>query len=63
MKKAHSGSRWSSLVIVLGLALGAQAALAQNWPTKPIRMILPFAGGTDTVGRLLATKLSTALGQ
>lgn len=41
----------------------APAAQAQNYPTKPVRMILPFAGGTDTVGRLVATKLSTALGQ
>lgn len=39
------------------------AAQAQNYPVKPVRMILPFAGGTDTVGRLVATKLSAALGQ
>lgn len=38
-------------------------AMAQNYPSKPIRMILPFAGGTETVGRLVAGKLSTALGQ
>lgn len=41
----------------------ASVAQAQNYPSKPIRMILPFAGGTDTVGRLVATKLSAALGQ
>jgi len=38
-------------------------AMAQNYPSKPIRMILPFAGGTETVGRLVAGKLSPALGQ
>ena len=38
-------------------------ALAQNYPGKPIRLILPFAGGTETVGRLVAGKLSPALGQ
>ena len=38
-------------------------ALAQNYPSKPIRLILPFAGGTETVGRLVAGKLSPALGQ
>ncbi len=39
------------------------AAQAQTYPSKPVRMILPFAGGTDTVGRLVAGKLSTTLGQ
>ncbi|MEY4600100.1 MAG: hypothetical protein RLZZ445_2897 [Pseudomonadota bacterium] len=38
-------------------------AMAQNYPSKPVRMILPFAGGTETVGRLVAGKLSPALGQ
>lgn len=38
-------------------------AQAQRYPTKTIRIILPFAGGSDTVGRLVAGKLSTALGQ
>ncbi len=36
---------------------------AQSYPTKPIRLLLPFAGGTDVVGRLIALKLSPALGQ
>jgi tripartite-type tricarboxylate transporter receptor subunit TctC len=35
----------------------------QAYPSKPIRVILPFAGGTDAVARLLALKLSPALGQ
>jgi tripartite-type tricarboxylate transporter receptor subunit TctC len=35
----------------------------QAYPSKPIRVILPFAGGTDAVARLLAFKLSPALGQ
>jgi len=43
--------------------LASPALHAQNYPTKTIRMVLPFAGGSDTVGRLVAGKLSTALGQ
>ena len=40
-------------------------ASAQNWPQKPIRMIVPFpaGGGTDFVGRLVAEHLSHRLNQ
>lgn len=38
---------------------------AQNWPTKPIRLIIPYppGGQTDIVGRWLGARLSDALGQ
>ncbi len=48
---------------VCTLFLALPAARAQVYPVKPVRIILPFAGGTDTVGRLIAGKLSAALGQ
>lgn len=46
----------------LGLAANA---LAQGYPNKPVRLIVPFAaGGTgDVLGRLLAAKMSESLGQ
>jgi len=41
------------------------AAAAQDYPTKPVRVIIPFPPGAinDTVGRLMATQLSTRLGK
>ncbi len=60
-------ARWSAtrsiLIATCAAFIAAPAVQAQGYPTKPVRMILPFAGGTDTVGRLVATKLSAALGQ
>jgi tripartite-type tricarboxylate transporter receptor subunit TctC len=46
--------------------LASLGALAQEpYPSKPIRMILPFppGGGTDLLGRLIADRLAAALGQ
>lgn len=42
-----------------------QYALAQNFPTKPVRLIVPFpaGGGSDIVGRIMAQKLTERLGQ
>src|ERR1700682_1532613 len=40
-------------------------ATAQNWPTRAVTMVVPFAAGgpADTVGRILAPRLSELLGQ
>src|SRR4051812_41443404 len=53
---------------MIGLAsmLGcADGALAQNWPSRSIRMIVPYTPGgyTDLMARLVGNKISEALGQ
>jgi len=52
-------------VVALSLALAATAALAQDYPTRPIHMIVPYppGGGTDIVARVITEPLGQALGQ
>ena len=61
--------RWIAATVAgLGLSLGVGGAQAQSagiWPSKPIRMIVPFppGGPTDAVGRPMIEKLGSLLGQ
>jgi len=54
-----------AVIAALGLALLAAPGHAQDWPTRPVKVLAPFtAGGTaDILGRLVAQKLSDSLGQ
>ena len=52
--------------IAAGLAFGLPAAAQQgDWPSRPIKLVIPFAtgGATDIVGRLAGQSLSRELGQ
>lgn len=49
----------------LSLALAMKGAGAQDWPTRPVTVVVPYApgGNTDFLGRLTAEKLSQAIGR
>jgi tripartite-type tricarboxylate transporter receptor subunit TctC len=56
----------ASTLVLAALALGGAApALAQQYPDKPIRLIVPFppGGSNDIVGRLIGNELTGRLGQ
>lgn len=54
-----------ALVLGLAAAVLATPALADNWPSKPITLLVPFSAGgpTDFIARLVAEPLSKELGQ
>ena len=51
-------------LFAFALALLVLPALAQTYPTKPVRIIVPFApgGGSDFIGRFIAQKLTATIG-
>ena len=53
------------LAALVALMLGTATAFAQNYPTKPVRVVVGFAAGgpSDVIGRIVAQKLSESLGQ
>jgi len=56
--------RLLALALLLAAAVPAAPAVAQNYPNRPVRLIIPFppGGSNDVVGRLVANQLSEKLG-
>jgi len=72
VKKAEAPPSPGGLSLGAVIMLGALAAVlfpaalqAQNWPSRPVTMVVPFAAGgpMDTVGRILSPRLSELLAQ
>jgi tripartite-type tricarboxylate transporter receptor subunit TctC len=57
--------RLIAAALMVGSALAASGASAQEWPAKAIKLVVPYAPGgyTDSVGRITARYLEKALGQ
>jgi tripartite-type tricarboxylate transporter receptor subunit TctC len=53
------------VIILVALSVAQSAALGQSYPTKPIRIAVPFAAGgaVDVVARLIGARLQESLGQ
>jgi len=70
MSRVQSMLRLLFAIAAAGVSLSVQGAAQERmpaaaYPTKPIRMVMPFSagGGTDIIGRLLAKDMGEALGQ
>lgn len=57
--------RWGRCAVVMAMLLFSGAAFAQSFPSKPIRIIVPYApsGILDVLARMVATNMSETIGQ
>jgi hypothetical protein len=58
-------NRRQTMALSAGALLSTPLAAQSKWPSKPVRLIIPFApgGSNDIIGRLLSTKMTQRLGQ
>ena len=61
----HVARTMAAVLLGIALLMSAHAARADDYPSRPVTLIVPYpaGGGADAVGRLIAQKLSVALGQ
>jgi tripartite-type tricarboxylate transporter receptor subunit TctC len=65
IRPATSACFLSTLALVAGVALSPGLAQAQDYPTRPITLVVPYAagGGNDVMARIVGEKMSKTLGQ
>ncbi len=65
MNIKHPMNRRQTMALGVGALLSTRLIAQNKWPSKPIRLIIPFApgGSYDIIGRLLSTKMTQRLGQ
>ena len=65
MRCVNGLRRRGLLLGTAGLSFAGRRARAEEWPARPLRLVVPFApgGAADLIGRLLAERLGAALGQ
>ena len=67
MSAAAPPRKWLAwwLPLLFAMAMAAQTALAQHYPHKPVRIVVPFSpgAGTDFLARVIAQHLTQAFGQ
>jgi tripartite-type tricarboxylate transporter receptor subunit TctC len=53
-----------AVALTVGLLAAAAPAVAQDWPTRPVTMVVPFAAGSgsDILGRIIGPRLAESLG-
>lgn len=58
-------TRWRRILLTMTLLVAACGAAAQSWPSRPLRLLIPFPPGgiTDAAGRIVAQALQDRLGQ
>ncbi len=57
--------RFGMQIVLAAVLMACGAARAEDWPARPITLVVPYAAGgpTDAVGRLFAQQMSEFLGR